>query len=160
MEKVMNYAEMDNFIHRLNQELSSLERTDRLLVTVEQDLRQSLDQIKSSDDKSKRKLAATIDDAYYTDVLALDNSFHVRTMALCNPATSAAILKKMTESSLQDKFTLMIIAHNPNTSTETLNQIFIYGGDSEEIRSAILQNPNCNDVLRFKVEDWENQRID
>ena len=160
MEKTINYTEIDNFIHRLDKELSSLERTDKLLATVEQDLRQSLNQIKNSDDKSKRKLAATIDDAYYTDVLALDSSFHVRTMALCNPVTSTAILKKMTESSLQDQFTLMIIAHNPNTSTEILNEIFTYGGDSGEIRNAILQNPNCNDVLRFKVEDWENQRID
>ncbi len=160
MEKLMNYAEIDDFICQLNRELSSLERTDKLLATVEHSLRQSLEQIKKSDDKSKRKLAATIDDSYYTDVLALDDSFHVRTMALCNPATSSAILKKIAEDSLKDKFTLMIIAHNPNTSAETLNLLFTYGGDSEEICSAILANPNCNEVLRFKIEDREKQRID
>lgn len=160
METLMNYAEIDNFIRRLNRELSSLERTDKLLAAVERSLRQSLEQIKKSDDKSKRKLAATIDDAYYTDVLALDDSFHVRTMALCNPATSSAVLKKLAEDSLQDKFTLMIIAHNPNTSTETLNLLFTYGGDNEEICRAILQNPNCSEVLRFKIEDREKQRID
>ena len=160
MEKTMNYAEINSFIRQLNQELSSLERTDKLLATVEHDLRQSLEQIKNSDNKSKRKLAATIDDSYYTDVLALDDNFHVRTMSLCNPVTSAAILQKMTESSLKDKFTLMIIAHNPNASAETLHQIFTYGGDNEEICEAILQNPNCNDVLRYKIEDQANQRID
>jgi hypothetical protein len=160
LSKTADYSEIDNFVAGLSYELSSLDGADSLLAGLENDMKQSIGQIKNSDQKTKRKLCAAIDDSYYTDILAQDDSFHVRTIALCNPVTSAAVLKKVAEDSLKDKFTLMIIAHNPNASLETLNQIFTYGGDVAEIREAVLNNPNCNDVLRFKIQDWANRRID
>ena len=75
-------------------------------------------------------------------------------------STSSAVLKKLTDSFLEDDFTLMIIAHNPNTDADTLSRIFTYGGGKEDIRRAILENPNCNEVLRFKIEDWIKRRVD
>ena len=154
MSNNTNYFEIDDFIFNIDRELSSLSGADQLLDNLEKDLKKSVIDLKSSDEKAKRQLAATVDDAYYTDILAQDDSFHVRTIALCNPATSTSVLNKAAQSSKNDKYTLMIIAHNPNTSLETLNEIIVYGGGEEEIRNAVLQHPNCNDILRLKIEDW------
>ena len=156
----LDYTEFDDFLEALGSEISSLGSADDLLSNLESDMKNSLEQIKNSDVKTKRRLSATIDDSYYTNVLAQDADFHVRTLALCNPATSSAVLKKLTDSFLEDDFTLMIIAHNPNTDADTLNRIFTYGGGKEDIRRAISENPNCNEALRFKIEDWIKRRVD
>lgn len=157
MTDSFNKQEMDDFLSSLNRELSSLNSTDRLLGNLEQDMKQSISQIKTSDEKSRRKMAATINDAYYTDILAQDSNFFVRTLALCNPVTSSAILQKAAEDAQNDPYTLLVIAHNPNAAPETLNQILTYGGGEEEVRRAVLNNPNCNDILRVKIENWKNQ---
>ena len=160
MTEYTDYADLDNFMNNLDLEISSLSSTDSLLDNLETEMKNSIEQIKNSDAKTKRKLAATINDSYYTKVLAEDENFFVRTLALCNPATSSAVLKKMAESFLKDPFILMVIAHNPNADLETLNKIFTYSGSKADVRSAILANPNCSDTLRYKIEDWTKRRVD
>lgn len=97
-------------------------------------------------------------DQYNLNLLARDEDFNVRMLALCNKAISSAILGWTVEDAgSNDKFTLMVIANNPSASSGTLSRIFDLAGDEREVQTAILKNPNCDDVLRFRVESARNK---
>ena len=84
----------------------------------------------SADKDTKRKMAVAAMESYNLNLLARDEDFNVRTLALCNKAISPAILDQAVEDAgSDDKFTLMVIANNPSASSSTLSRIFDLAGD-------------------------------
>ncbi len=151
-----NYAEFGQYLDYIESQLSpwrTLEKLDDTVRQVEEELDSYNTEIMSADKETKRKMAVTTTESYILNLLARDEDFNVRILALCNKAISPAVLAQTVEDvGSDDKYTLRIIASNPSTWTDTLSRIFDLAGDEEEIQTAILENPNCNDALRFKVE--------
>ena len=156
-----NYDEFGQYLDDLEAQLSPwhiLEELDDAVEQVENELNSYDAEIMSADKETKRKMAVTALESYSLNLLARDEDFNVRTLALCNKAISPAILDQVVEdASGDDKFTLMVIANNPSTSSSTLGRIFDLAGDEKEVRAAILGNPNCDDVLKFRVESIRNK---
>ena len=151
-----NYDEFGKYLENIETQLSHwriLEEFDDTAKQVENELDSYDAEIMSADKDTKRKMAVAAMESYYPNLLARDEDFNVRTLALCNKAISPAILDQAVEDAgSDDKFTLMVIANNPSASNSTLNRIFDLAGDEREVQTAILGNPNCDDVLRFRVE--------
>lgn len=151
-----DYDEFGQYLDDIETQLSPwhvLEELDETVEQVENELDSYNSKIMSSDKEIKRKLAVTAIESYDLNLLVKDEDFNVRTLALCNKAISPLILEQAVEDAgSDDKFTLMVIAHNPSASPGTLSRIFDLAGDEREVQTAILGNPNCDDILRFKVE--------
>lgn len=150
------YQDFSDYLGDIEAQISPrkvLSNIDEILTGVESDLDRYNEKLSSSDEETKREMAMSAMEAYNLNLLSRDENFNVRTLALCNPAISPAILDQaVDDAATSDKYTLMIVANNPSATTATLNKIFDFGGDELEIRNAILANPNCDDVLRFKVD--------
>ena len=151
-----NYDEFGQYLDDIETQLSPwhiLEELDDTVEQVEDELDSYNTEIMSADKDTKRKMAVAAMESYNLNLLARDEDFNVRTLALCNKAISPAILDQTVEDAgSNDKFTLMVIANNPSASSSTLSRIFDLAGDEREVQTAILGNPNCDDVLKFRVE--------
>ena len=151
-----NYEEFRQYLDGIEAQLSpwrTLEKLDDTVGQVEKELDSYNTEIMSADKETKRKMAVTTTESYILNLLARDEDFNVRILALCNKAISPAVLAQTVEDvGSDDKYTLRIIASNHSTWTNTLSRIFDLAGDEEEVQTAILENPNCNDTLRFRVE--------
>ncbi len=151
-----NYDEFGQYLDNIEAQLSPwriLEELDDTAKQVEDELDSYNTEIMSADKNTKRKMAVATIESYNLNLLARDEDFNVRTLALCNKAISPAILDQAVEDAgSDDKFTLMVIANNPSASSSTLSRIFDLAGDEREVQIAILGNPNCDDVLKFRVE--------
>jgi hypothetical protein len=151
-----NYQDFSDYLGDIEAQISprrALSDIDEILAGVESDLDSYNEMVSGSDEKTRREMAMSAMEAYNLNLLSQDENFNVRTLALCNPAVSPAILDQVADdAATSDKYTLMIVANNPSATIATLNKIFDFGGDELEICNAILANPNCDDVLRFKVE--------
>lgn len=151
-----NYDEFGQYLDDIETQLSPwhiLEELDDTVEQVEDELDSYNAEIMSADKDTKRKMAVAAMESYNLNLLARDEDFNVRTLALCNKAISPAILDQTVEDAgSDDKFTLMVIANNPSASSSTLSRIFDLAGDEREVQTAILGNPNCDDVLKFRVE--------
>ena len=135
-----------------------LEELDDTVEQIEDELDSYNTEIMSADKETKRKMAVAAMESYNLNLLARDEDFNVRMLALCNKAISSAILGRTVEDAgSNDKFTLMVIANNPSASSGTLSRIYDLAGDEREVQTAILKNPNCDDVLRFRVESARNK---
>ncbi len=146
------FGELDGFLNDIGEQLSILDETDDLIQQIESAQDSYDKEIMGADDETKREMARTALDAYTINLLARDKNFFIRILALCNEAISPAVLKQTVEDVKgTDKYTLKIIAHNSITPRETLERIFDFAGDEEEIREEILNNPNCDDSLRSIV---------
>lgn len=151
-----DYDEFGRYLDDIETQLSPwhvLEELDGTVDQVEDELDSYNSEIMSSDKETKRKMAVVAIESYNLNLLARDEDFNVRTLALCNKAISPSILEQTVEDAgSDDKFTLMVIANNPSASSSTLSRIFDLAGDEREVQTAILGNPNCDDVLKFKVD--------
>lgn len=150
-----NYDEFGQYLDGIETQLSPwhvLEELDNTVEQVEAGLDSYNAKIMSADKDTKRKMAVAAMESYNLNLLARDEDFNVRTLALCNKAISPAVLAQTVEDAGSDKFTLMVVANNPSASSSTLNRIFDLAGDEGEVQTAILGNPNCDDVLKFRVE--------
>ena len=151
-----NYDEFGQYLNDIKTQLSPwhiLEELDDMVKQVEDELNSYNAKIMSADNDIKRKIAVTALESHDLNLLARDKDFNVRILALCNKAISPAILDQAVEDAGgNDKFTLMVVANNPSTPISTLNKIFDLAGDEREVQTAILGNPNCDNVLKFKVE--------
>lgn len=111
------------------------------------------EQLWGSDKETRRHMAVTAMEAYDLNLLAQDPDFNVRILALCNPAASPSVLDlAVDDAAKNDKYTLMIVANNPNTSGATLHKILDFGGDELEIRNALLAHPNADEILKSKMD--------
>ncbi len=151
-----NYDEFGRYLDNIEKQLSPwhiLKEIDNTLNRVEGQLDLYDAEIMSADNDTKRKIAVAAMESYNLNLLVRDKDFVVRMLALCNQAISPAILAQTVEDvGSNDKYTLMVIANNPSASSNTLSRIFDLAGDEREVQTAILGNPNCDDVLRFRVK--------
>lgn len=156
-----DYDEFGQYLDDIETQLSPwhiLEELDDTVEQVEDELDSYNQEIMSANKDAKRKLAITAIEAYNLNLLAKDEDFNVRTLALCNKAISSATLDQAVEdASNDDRFTLMVVANNPSTARSTLTRIFNLAGDEKEIQTAILGNPNCDDVLKFRIESTRDK---
>ncbi len=153
--EVFDYDEFGQYLDDIETQLSPrhiLDELNETIDSVENELDSYDSNIMSSSKETKRKMAVAAIESYNLNLLARDEDFNIRTLALCNKAISPAILEQTIEDiGNDDKFTLMVIANNPSASTRLLGRIYDLAGDEREIQTAILRNPNCDDVLRFKI---------
>jgi len=163
VNNTFDYDEYGQYLDDIEAELSpwqALKDFDDVADQVESDLDSYNEEIMSADKATKRKMAVAAIEAYNLNLLAKDEDFNVRTLALCNREISPTVLDQAVEdASSDDRFTLMVVANNPKTSINTLNRIFDLAGDEQEIQTAILDNPNCDDILRYKVESAREKSI-
>lgn len=159
-----NYDEFGQYLDDIETQLSPwhiLEELDDTVEQVEDELDSYNAEIMSADKETKRKMAVAALESYNLNLLARDEDFNVRTLALCNKAISPAILDQTVEDAgSDDKFTLMVIANNPSASSSTLSRIFDLAGNEREVQTAILNNPNCNDILKFRVKSAMEKSIE
>lgn len=159
-----DYDEFEQYLNDVEIQLSPwhiLEELDETVNQVEDELDSYNAEIMSADKETKRKMAVAALESYNLNLLARDEDFNVRTLALCNKAISPAILDQIVEDAgSDDKFTLMVIANNPSASSSTLSRIFDLAGDEREVQTAILNNPNCSDVLKFRVKSAMEKSIE
>jgi hypothetical protein len=151
-----NYQEFSNYLDDIEAEVSPRQMLDDLnasLDSLDIELNEYNEKLKEGDKKTKRKMAVSAMEAYNLNLLAQDEDFNVRTLALCNPAISPSILDQATDDAISsdDKYTLMIVANNPSATSSTLNKIFDFGGDELEICNALLAHPNADEILKFKL---------
>jgi hypothetical protein len=157
METTFNYQDFSQYLDGIEEQISPrqvLTGVDTLLADIEEDLDGYNEQVTGASEETKRKLATEAIETYDLNLLARDENFNVRTLALCNPHASPAILDQAVDdaSSSGDKYTLMIVANNPSANLSTLNKIFDFGDGELEIKDALLANPHTDDILRFKIE--------
>lgn len=103
------------------------------------------------DPESRREAAFRSDDPARLNRLAFDADFHIRTLALCNPATSPAVLDRAADQAASEPYLLMILAHNPSVRESTLEKIARLGKDEPEILKAVLDHRNCSRLLKRKL---------
>jgi len=83
--------------------------------------------------------------------LSKNYNVHIRRVVARHPKTSLSILESLCED--EDKFVLINIVYNENSTLEILEKIFINGNGNENIYSAIAKNIKCNESLFIKIID-------
>ena len=158
-----NYQDFSEYLSDIEAQVSPrqvLTDINGVLTDVEASLDSYNETVTGADEETKRQLAMSTVGAYNLNLLSQDENFNVRILALCNPAASPTVLDQAVDDSPTDKYILMIVANNPSASLPTLNKIFDFGGEELEIRTALLANPNTDDILRFKIDSSKSNNAE
>jgi hypothetical protein len=80
----------------------------------------------------------------------MDENFNVRTLSACNPNTPANSLRRLAEGA--NDYVKMVIANNPNSSSDILDRISELSGE-QEVLEAVKGSSNVSAVTRYKIEN-------
>jgi hypothetical protein len=95
----------------------------------------------------KHKEAADSKDPFVVNLLSMDKSFPVRTLAACNPLIPTGAMRRLAEES---DYMRMVVAHNINCPPEVLDRISDLSNE-KEVLDAAGTNKNASEALRFKT---------
>jgi len=98
----------------------------------------------------KRKEATDSVDPFVLNLLSMDENFNVRTLSACNPNMPEASLRRLVEGA--NDYLKMVIANNPNSSSDILDRIAEISGE-QEVLQAVWGNTNASAVTRYKIEN-------
>lgn len=147
------FGDIDSLLDDIDQSTSDkqlLAEIDDLCNEIEDGLDARKNEIAAWPETQKRAEAMNSEDPFVLNLLSIDENFNIRTLSACNPKTPENSLRRLIEGA--SDYILMVIAHNPNATTEVLDRITQLSGE-KEVLDTVKQHPNVSMITEYKLEN-------
>lgn len=154
MAKKESFDDIDDLLGEIEQSsqvpLTITSEVDDLCNDIDTGVDNRKKEIEGWAEDVKHREAVDSKDPFAINVLSMDKSFPVRTLAACNPLIPKGAMQRLVD---EGDYMRMVVANNPSCSTDILERIAGLT-DDRRVLDVVMMHKNASPALKFRINPF------